>query len=477
MVYKDATNSATFSQTQQTLISIGDATDSTGGLWMYYDMSSGRLELLVTNNATAINSGSGVLQSTQTNMFADDSWQFIALTKSANTFTAYVNGTQVFTGSITNTSLGSKNFYLGQIAGRDGTAGTFRSNEQGQFYVDNLRLRNIAVTPTVPTDVTTLPPAASFGLAYDWTDDAWFTDQTARYDYVDHIGFGLKVDKDADSVRIGDQGVLTSTDVSYERVNVTPVTGNSLTISNVSFELGASGLQSLDYNEANTGHANANGTSTVSVDLWSSRNATIPAPGSQKVQISAVIKNRYFFKQANTIKIDNIQRLTLNQSFNVTVGSKLVLNNGSTFVNSGYVTSVDKTNRYVFVAINNNPWNNDLTTGQLSTERFDEQDTYGVRGPLVNDINEIVAYEFSQVVNTTPGTFNIDLSDYDAPEDIGGTNNLDEYGKFKAYGPSVYRIRILETSGTSTYIPGSVVEFLLEILLLTLQNLQSKLLD
>ena len=31
MVYKDATNSATFSQTQQTLISIGDATDSTGG--------------------------------------------------------------------------------------------------------------------------------------------------------------------------------------------------------------------------------------------------------------------------------------------------------------------------------------------------------------------------------------------------------------------------------------------------------------
>ena len=38
--YKDATNGATFSQTQQTLISIGDATDSTGGLWMYYDMSS-----------------------------------------------------------------------------------------------------------------------------------------------------------------------------------------------------------------------------------------------------------------------------------------------------------------------------------------------------------------------------------------------------------------------------------------------------
>ena len=458
MLYKDATNSATFSQTQQTLISIGDATDSTGGLWMYYDMSSGRLELLVTNNATSINSGSGVLQSTQTNMFADDSWQFISLTKSANTFTAYVNGTQVFTGSITNTSLGSKNFYLGQIAGRDGTAGTFRSNEQGQFYVDNLRLRNIAVTPTVPTDVTTLPPAASFGLAYDWTDDAWFTDQTARYDYVDHIGFGLKVDKDADSVRIGDQGVLTSTDVSYERVNVTPVTGNSLTISNVSFELGASGLQSLDYNEANTGHTNANGSSTVSVDIWSSRNATIPAPGSQKVQASAVVKNRYFFKQADTIKIDNIQRLTLNQSFNVTVGSKLVLNDGSTFVNSGYVTSVDKTNRYVFVAINNNPWNNDLTTGQLSTERFDEQETYGVKGPLVNDINEIVAYEFSEVVNTTPGTFNIDLSDYDAPEDIGGTNNLDEYGKFKEYGPSVYRIRILETSGTSTYIPGSVVE-------------------
>jgi len=458
MIYKDATNSATLSQTQQTLFSVGDATDSTGGMWMYYDMSSGRLELVVTNNGNSINSGSGALQSTQTNMFADDTWQFVSVTRSADVFTGYVNGVQIFTGSIPSTALGSKNFYIGQIAGRDGTTGTFRSNEQGQFYIDNLRLRSIAVTPTVPSDVTTLPPAASFALAYDWTDDAWFADQTSRYDYLDNVGFGLKVDKDADAVRIGDLGVLTSTDVSYERVNVTPVVGNVLTVGNVAFELGASGLQSLDYNEATTNHTDANGTTAVAIDIWSSRNATIPAPGSKKVQASAVVKNRYFFKQANTIKIDNIQRLTLNQTFNFTVGSKLLLKDGASFVNSGYITSVDAENRYVFVAVNNNVWSDDLTTGQITTERFDEQDTFGVKGPVVDDVNEIAAYVFPEVVNTTPGTFDIDLSNYDAPENIGGTNNLDEFGKFKAYGPSVYRIRILEISGTSAYIPGSVVE-------------------
>ena len=84
MLYKDAVgNNNTHSQTQQTLIAIGDATLSTGGLWLYYDISSGELQLVVTANGTALNSASGALQSAVTTMFADNTWQFVALTKSA----------------------------------------------------------------------------------------------------------------------------------------------------------------------------------------------------------------------------------------------------------------------------------------------------------------------------------------------------------------------------------------------------------
>ena len=85
-------------------------------------------------------------------------------------------------------------------------------------------------------------------------------------------------------------------------------------------------------------------------DEWSSRTATVPSPGSKKLNISAEINNRYYMKTTNTLKIDNIQELTLNQDFNITIGSKLVLNNTSgSFINSGYVFREDTTNNKVYV--------------------------------------------------------------------------------------------------------------------------------
>ena len=77
MVYKDSTTTSV-SPTQHSLLSIGDAV-STGGLWLYYDVSSGKLELVVTNNTTALNSAGSALQSTATTMFADNTWQFVGL--------------------------------------------------------------------------------------------------------------------------------------------------------------------------------------------------------------------------------------------------------------------------------------------------------------------------------------------------------------------------------------------------------------
>ena len=455
MLYKDSSNSGTLSQTQETLFAIGDATDTTGGLWMYYDVSSGELQLVVTNNSTTINAAGSALQSTLTTMYADNTWQFIGLKKVGDTFTGYVNGLQVFTGSVTNTALGGKDLHFGNIPGRSGTTGQFRSNEQGQHIVTNLRLRNRALTPTVPSDVTAFPTAGAFGLTFDWVDDAWFTTNLNRYDYIDYNGWGLKADKDALAARIGTYAAQTNTGVGFVRTAITPVIGSSLTVSTSGAVLAAIGFQNLDFDDASINMPQDTEALTYAQDVWGSRTATVPSPGSQKLKATANVKNKYYFKVAPTIKIDNVQELTINQSFKFTVGTKLVLRNGSSFVNSGYIISQDTANNKVYLAVNNNSWSNDLNLGLLSTEQFSEQSTYGIVGPIPNDINEIASFTFPQINNTTPGTFDIDLNDFNHPE--GGSNNLDELAKFKPYSDDDYSIRIDEISGSSTFIPGSVI--------------------
>ena len=218
---------------------------------MGYDIASGKLQLAVTNSSTQLGNGTPV-ESTQTTMFASNSWQAIALTKSGNDFKAYVNGINVISGTVSGTSLGSKDLYIANQVGWGATAADFNQNKQGQFYLDHLRLRNRAVVPTVPSDMVALPPTATFPLAYDWVDDAWFTNALNRYDYIDHDAWGLKVDKNAEASRIGTQALTTNTQVGWTRTAVTPVIGSTLTISNVSYTLGEAGYQSLDFDDSST---------------------------------------------------------------------------------------------------------------------------------------------------------------------------------------------------------------------------------
>ena len=457
MLYKNGSEYNTHSQSQVTLVNIGDATDATGGLWMYYDLGNGELQLVVTNSTTAINSASSALTSTLTNMFADNTWQFIGLKKEGNQFTGYVNGNQVFTGSIANTSLGNKDLHIGNIPGRSGTTAQFRKNEQLQGTVDNLRLRNRAVTPTVPSDVTGYPTSGGFGLAFSWTDTAFFTQYLNQYDYIDYVGWGLKVDKNSDAARLGTKAAQTNTQVGFIRTAVTPVTEISLDTTTAGLGLAEAGFQSLDFDDATTTMSQNTEVPTYKQDVWSSRTATVPSAGSQKLKVTAVVKNRYYFKVTNTVKIDNVQELTLNQTFRFTTGAKLRLNNDSgQFVNSGYIVRQDTVNKKIYLAVNNNTWTNDTNTGQLLTEQFNEQSSYNIVGPIPVDINEIVGYTFPQVNNTTPGTFNIDLNDYNHPE--GGSNNLDELARFKPHSDDDYSIRIDEVSGSSPFIVGSVVQ-------------------
>ena len=455
MIYKNASTTSV-SPTQQTLLGIGDAEEGTGGLWLYYDTSSGKLELVITNSSTKLNSASGAAQSTLTNMYADNSWQWVGLKREGDVYTVYINGIQVIQSTTAGTSLGAKTLYVGQFPGRNGTIGNFRANEQGQFSVENLRLRNRAVTPTVPSDVSALPTTGAFGFAYVWTDTAWFTTNTNRYDLIDYDGFALKVDKNADAARLGTISTQTNTGIGFTRTAVTPVTGTSMTIQNTGYALSEAGFQSLDFDDATITMSEGTETLTYTQDIWSSRTATVPSPGSQKLNVSAVVKDRYFFKVTPTQKIDNVQKLTINQAFRFTVGTKLRLNNAAgAFVNSGYITRVDNTNNQIYLAVNNNTWTDDLNTGQLVTEQFSEQSTYGIVGPIPNDINIIEGYTFATVQNTTPGTFDIALSSYGYN---GGSNNLNQFATFKPFATEDYSVRIDEVSSGSTFIVGSVVQ-------------------
>ena len=60
MIYKDSTASQTLSQANQTIVGIGTAQEGTGGLWLGYNIASGELQLVTANNATQLQSGSGV---------------------------------------------------------------------------------------------------------------------------------------------------------------------------------------------------------------------------------------------------------------------------------------------------------------------------------------------------------------------------------------------------------------------------------
>ena len=456
MMYKYYAGNGSYSQTEHTLVAIGDATDATGGFWLYYDIATGKLELIVTNNTTTINAATTPLQSGLSNMFADNSWQFIGVKKTGNTFAVYVNGNVVFSGSVTNNTLANKDLYIGNIPGRNGTTGTFRSNEQGQFYADNIRLKNRSLTPTVPSDVTAYPASGQFAENYTWTDTAWFTTNLNQYDYTDYEAFSLKVDKDAAAPRLGTTSEQTNTKIGFVRTAGT-LTSFDLTNTISDYTLGATGLQTLDYDDVTTTLSQDTETLTQSADLWGSRTATVPSPGSQKLRVTAVVKDRYYFKPTNTLKIDNVQKLTLNQEFNVIDNSKVVLYNtaNNAFINSGYVVRSDENN--IYVAINNNSWTNDLNTGYLKFEQFSEQSTYGIVGPVVNVVNEITGYTFAQVgFSPSVGTFTIDLSQFDAP-DSGGTNNLDDFALFKDYSTDDYTIRIDEISGSSNFAVGSVI--------------------
>ena len=105
----------------------------------------------------------------------------------------------------------------------------------------------------------------------------------SRYDYIEYAGFGLKSDKNADATRLGNQGKKANTGITFTRTAVTPVIGSPLTINVNGYALGEAGYQSLDFDDSTTTMTEDTETLSHVQDIWSSRTATVPSAGSQKL--------------------------------------------------------------------------------------------------------------------------------------------------------------------------------------------------
>lgn len=445
-----SSRSNNLSQTQHTLFAISDDATLNGGIMLTVDQTTKALKLYAANNTTALNAA--VSTNSSSTIFTENRWHHVALTRSGDLFTVYLNGTSVITATSANVPSADRDLYFGNVPGIT-TLSTFDQNRQYSGSLNYIKLRNRTITSfTVPSDI-----ASSTTENYNFTDTTYTTAYTQKYDYIPYFGVLFKTDKNNDTPRLGLHPNLGSNfngfsiyrSVSSFNVPSTLVLGSG------SWTAAPDGNQILDFTNANASGAIDIDLVTLTQvqDIYSSRTATVPAPGSVKVKVDAKVVGKFFIQSTNTVKIDNIQKLVLNQPFSFTKKSKLVLKDSAgSFINSGYITDIDTANNTVYVAVSQNDWSNDINTGVLSTEKFDEGQAYGIVGPAPNDVNLIPQYYFPQTTNTTPGTFDIDMTTVPY---LNGT--LDEYAKFRPYSDVNYTVRIDEVAQGAAYPKGSVI--------------------
>ena len=460
------------SQTHHPLVVISDDAQQNGGIMLLIDQSTKRMEFYAANTTQLLDTVSPLTGAA--GAFTEDRWHHVALVRAGNQFTIYFNGVQYLTGATTNVSVADRDLTFGQIPGLV-TAGVYESATQFSGSMNFIKLRNRAITSfAVPSDI-----ASSTTENYSFTDAAFFGSKFTRNSYlytnddIPYIGYIFKADKNNDALRLGTfptNGSFFST-LTLTRTSTTsfnnPTSLNAVSLG--TWTLGSSGLQLLDLDNAGIVTSTfAPGSSTILNDIWSSRTATVPAPGSRKVKVDANVVGKFFIKPTTTVKIDNILELTLNQSFNFTGKTKLELRNRSTlvnnnltigsFINSAYIVDVDRANKKVSVAISNNDWTNDLAGNyELRTVQFAEEGL-DITGPVPNDVNTLTQFEFPQVTASTPGVFQFDMSTVSYE---GGT--LDQFARFfkvdnDEVAVGLYSLRVDEVTAGAAYIKGSVID-------------------
>ena len=140
---------------------LGQSGDFTVEMWLYPTSLSGTRALFSTRTNSSSNDviifgirGSSVYVDTNAVGVVSegvaltlDAWQHVALTRSGNTFTTYINGTVVATGSGSHSFSSAQSAIIGaEVRADGGSAGQFAG------YIDDLRVtKGVARTITVPT--------------------------------------------------------------------------------------------------------------------------------------------------------------------------------------------------------------------------------------------------------------------------------------------------------------------------------------
>lgn len=340
--------------------------------------------------------------STQTNVttLMDAGYVHIALTKSflnsVATYTVYVNGTQY------SQRTSSVNINPAQI-----DFGSTTGAASNPTRVDDIRLSNYVITYSGSAPTSAHPVV----------------------DYGESSGYVFKTDKNADSIRLGNI-ILDNHNYSINRSLFSSINSSENIDTIVSiYPLGTEGLQILDFNYAISALTQDSAIPTVVSDVWSSRTSSIPTIGGSKIKVTANALDKFYFKYFTQSKVDNVLKLNINQSFDFNIGTSLILKNslGATIA-SGKIIETNTLLNYILLS--------DIT-GSFSLNT-------GTLGSSDEVINQINSYSFPNIVNTTPGTFVVQVP-----------SQLEV--KFKPYSDEDYLVRIDAVITGSSYVVGSVV--------------------
>ena len=397
--------------THHILFGIGHGSEP--GVTLMLNRSNKRLELYTssTTQRTAT-----PIATTNDQITNGGGYVHCAVTKSGNLFTIYVDGTSEGSGSLPALTIPSTaKIYVGNSPNWTGNTSGYTVDRAGSFDVDGFRISDHVRTISVPSTT------------------AQYNDYYKTYHYVPDSAIVIKTDKNIDATR---QGTFVGTNTKFHFTTASytyPSTINQpITVANVT--LATEGLQVLDYNDVNSSLVIDSVTLTSTVDTWSSRTATIPAKGGRKVKANTKTFGKFYIKVTDTTEVDNVLRLTFNQTFNIKENTQIQqLNNSGQQVAAGQVIDSDGTN--VFIAQytgTKSAWEGYANTGEIRT-------TGG-------EANSIPSYVFAnEPFTTTQGTFIFDIP-----------AGLD--ARFKVYGQEDFTVRIDETAPAgSPYIVGSVI--------------------
>ena len=397
--------------THHILFGIGHGSEP--GVTLTLNRSNKRLELYASST---LQRTATPIASANDQIVNDDGYVHCAVTKFGNLFTIYVDGTSVGSGSLPSLTIPSTaKIYVGNAPNWTGNTSGYTVDYAGSFDVDGLRISDHVRTISVPSTT------------------AEYNDYYKTYHYVPDAALVIKTDKNIDSTR---QGTFIGTNTNYHFTTASytyPTTINQpITVSSVT--LASEGLQVLDYNDVNSSLVIDSVTLTSNTDVWSSRTATIPAKGGRKVKAETTTYGKFYIKVTNTTEVDNVLRLSLNQTFNVKKNSQIQqYNNAGQLVANAEVIDVDANSLYIAQYTGTkSAWEGYVGTGEIKTTGGEN--------------NSIGSYIFAnEPFTTTQGTFIFDIP-----------SGLD--ARFKVYGQEDFTVRIDDTAPAgSPYIIGSVI--------------------